>query len=321
MKSIPLNKSQFYNMQSRKKLNALLFFDKAQYSQNEYKIYCTNKGTRLVEEPKGYTLQLHKRVYKFLNQIETPQYLFSSVKGKSHIDNAKFHNGNDYVVALDLSKFFPKCSINYVYKFFRYKLNMSHTNARFLSEITTIDIIKYELNPIVKKWYSIANEKLKYSVPNTHVPTGSCLSQKLAFLSYIDMFDEIYDYCNKNSIKMSVYVDDIVISSKKRISKTFVKNILFIFSEYGQEANPKKIKYYKKGIAKKITGIYINDHNQLKAPSKQHYDIQKLRVHIDRGGNYNKIESLIGKLRYVSMLESGKFKQLIKKYSKMKNTE
>lgn len=321
MKSISFDKSQFYNMQSRKKLNALLFFDSTEYLQNEYKIYCTNKGSRLVEEPKGYTLQLHKRVYKFINQLETPQYLFSSVKGKSHIDNAKFHNGNDYVVALDLSKFFPKCSINYVYKFFRYKLNMSHTNARFLSEITTIDITKYELNPTVQKWYSIANEKLKYSVPNVHVPTGSCLSQKLAFLSYIDMFNEIYDYCNQNNIKMSVYVDDIVISSKKKISKTFVKKILYIFSKYGQEANPKKIKYYKKGMYKKITGIYINEDNQLKAPSKQHFDIQKLRVLVDRDRSYDKIESLVGKLRYVSTLESGKFKQLIKKYSNMKNAK
>lgn len=138
------------------------------------------------------------------------------MKGKSHIDNAKFHIENNYVVALDLSKFFSKCSINYVYKFFKYKLNMSYTNAKFLSEITTIDITKYELIPIVQKWYSIANEKLKYSLSIIHVPTGSCLSQKLAFLSYMEMFDEINDYCNQNNILMSVYVDDIVISSKKK---------------------------------------------------------------------------------------------------------
>lgn len=99
---------------------------------------------------------------------------------------------------------------------------MSHTNAEILSEITTIDISKYELNPTVEKWYSITNEELKNSVPNIHVPTGSCLSQKLAFLSYIDMFNEIYDFCNQNNIRMSVYVDDIVISSKKKISKSFV---------------------------------------------------------------------------------------------------
>ena len=72
---------------------------------------------------------------------------------------------------------------------------------------------------------------------------------------------------------------------------------------------------------KKITGIYINKDNQFKAPSKQHYDIQKLRVLVDRDRNYDKIESLVGKLRYVSTLESGKFKQLIKKYSNMKNVE
>lgn len=100
-----------------------------------------------------------------------------------------------------------------------------------------------------------------------------------------------------------------------------MKKILLIFSRYGQEANSKKIKYYKKGMYKKITGIYINEKKQLKAPSKQHHDIQKLRVLVDQDRKYDKIESLIGKLRYVNMLESDKVKQLIKKYSNVKNAK
>ncbi len=309
----PLDQNQFYGLKSKRKLKKMIFFDNDNYLQ-QYKVYCTNQGKRLVEEPFDCTLKLHKRIYKFISNIETPDYLFSSTKGKSHIDNAKFHKNYGYVVTLDLSKFFPKCSFSYVRKFFLNKLKMSSVNANLLAQILTIDISQICLNENVKEWYANAEKKLKYPIPINHVPTGSCISQKLAFLAYLDMFDEINKLCLKKKIRMSVYVDDIVLSSNRRISKTTIKSIIYIFSKYGHEVNKSKIRFYSTNRPKKITGIYIDKNNQLKAPSRQHYDVIELQKQINNGkiDNVKLLNTILGKMKYINNLEGKKFHQLIK---------
>lgn len=318
----PLNQNQFFGLKSKQKLKKIIFLNDDKYFQ-QYKVYCTNQGTRLVEEPFDCTLRLHKRIYKFIDNIETPDYLFSSTKGKSHIDNAKFHKDHDYVVTLDLSKFFPKCTFNYVRKFFLNKLKMSFVNANLLAQILTIDNSQINLDNKVKEWYGKVEKKLKYPIPTVHIPTGSCISQKLAFLVYLDMFDDIYKLCQKKKIRMSVYVDDVVLSSNKRISKKTVKSIIYIFSKYGHEVNKSKIKFYSLNKPKKITGIHIDKHNQLKAPSKQHYSVIELQRQIDNDNviDIKILNTILGKMRYINNLEGTKFHQLIKYDEKILKNE
>lgn len=315
MKAKPIKQNQLYKIKSLKKLKKLIFFDDEKYNKNEYNVYCIKDGNRLVEEPKGHLLSLHKRIFKFLNQIELPQYVFSSVKGKSHKDNALYHINNEFVVALDISKFFPKCSSSYVYKFYKNKLCMSHDNASLLTEISTIDSSNINLDSKVLNWYNNSTKTLKYPIPPKHIPTGSCLSQKLSFLAYMDMFNEIFVLCNSHHVRMSVYVDDIILSNTQRISKSLVKHIIYIFNKYGHEVNTNKIKYYGKGSTKRITGIYINNKKQLKAPCKHHLHVYKMKTKYEKGLALSNLESLIGKLRYINYLEN-RFGNLIKKYTK-----
>ena len=311
MKAKTIEENQFFNMKSKKKLKQILFFDDNKYIKNQYAIYCIDDGKRLIEEPRGHLLHLHKRIFKFLNQIELPEYVFSSVKGKSHKDNALFHIDNDYVVALDISKYFPKCNDVFVYKFYRYKLHMSHDNAKLMTEISTINITDADLNKNVLQWYTNVNKNLKYPIPCNHIPTGSCLSQKLSFLSYKDMFDEIYALCESNGIKMSVYVDDVVLSRNRKISKKFVKRIINIFNKYGHEVNHNKVKYYGQDSIKRITGIYINKKKELKAPSKHHLEAHEMIIDYGKDNCINNLDSLIGKLRYINSIEKDKFNNIL----------
>lgn len=317
MKKKSIEDSQFYGLKSKKKLRNLLLIGDNESVHSEYQIYRLKDTNRIVEEPKGRTKFLHQRIFKFLKEIETPDYLYSSVKGKSHIDNARTHLKNDYVVSLDLSKFFQKCDSGHVYDFFRNKMKMSEINASLLSEITTIDISKFELNANVKDWFQVVNGQLRYPIPVRHLPTGSCLSQLLAFFSYMDMFDEIYQYCSLKHFTLSVYVDDVVISSKRRISKKSVKYVMYIFSKYGHEVNTSKISSYIKDRPKKVTGIHINKDRQLKAPSKHHFTIKKMRCEFEETRDPNSLKSLIGKIRYVNGIESAHFGNLAKTYEEI----
>ena len=61
---------------------------------------------------------IHGRIKRFLQSIVVDEYLFSGQKGKSCIDKAKYHseNANQYLVKLDIKKFFPSVTFKHIYK-------------------------------------------------------------------------------------------------------------------------------------------------------------------------------------------------------------
>lgn len=312
-----ISENPLYNMKSINKLKNLLFFDENLVLQTQYNVFCANKGERLVEQPLGELNTIHKRIFKFLKLIEQPDYLMSKKKS-SNIVNASKHLRSNYVVTLDISKYFPKCSHAHVYQFFLNTMKNSVDNAKFLADVCTIDISKMMLSENVKIWYEKCNSQLKFSIPDSHIPTGSSLSQLLAFLSYENMFEEINLLCKKNNLIFTLYVDDIIISSNNRIKKSIVKNVYYIATKYGHEINMDKVKYYGPSNSKKITGVHINVQNKLSAPSRIHKEIVELAKELSNEKNPLKLQKFFGKANYVNAVESGKFRELIKHVKKMK---
>lgn len=61
-----------------------------------------------------------------------------------------------------------------------------------------------------------------------------------------------------NNAVMTIYVDDVTFSTKKRISRNFKDKIIAIVRKYGYQISKSKVKKHKKLYPKPVTGIVID---------------------------------------------------------------
>lgn len=239
-----INQSPLYMLKSKKKLGEVLYLslsklERLTKKQDNYIVFL--KKSRVIEQPKPLLEVIHRRLFNLLIKIETPAYLHSGVKGRSYITNAKAHLSSNKMVTLDIKKFFPSTKGWHVFNFFNKVMKCSPDVAYLLTALCTYD---------------------------NHIPTGSCLSQVIAFYAHYEMFEEIYNFASSKKLIMTCYVDDISISGNKANKSTifFLRKIL---SKERLDSSKKKEHVFGLGIPKMITGSVIVN-NQLKLPNHKH---------------------------------------------------
>lgn len=282
MRSNPL-----YNMKSKKKIARILLIDYIGYNIhdydffNNYNIFIKTSGTnsslkkRLIEAPLGKLKDVHKRIFNFLNMIKLPEY-YMSKRRSSYIDNHRPHKNSKYFYSIDISNYFINCSFKQVFDFFSNKLNMSKDVAIIISKLVTVDYKLIKLTRTLDAFIAHYKTENKYFEP-VHIPTGSSLSAILAFLSYQDMFDELYSLAIENTYTMTVYVDDINFSSQNPISKAYMSKVNKIVRKYGHNIKKSKKKYLDNTKHKNVTGVIITPDNKVKIPNKLHYKYKKFK--------------------------------------------
>ena len=257
-----------YRLQSKRGLKYLLkikttdFFDQNYVISSIHPYIDMNGKPRLIESPNPSLKSIQSRIKDLLSLITIPNYVFSSVKGKSYIDNAEYHLSNylRYVFKIDISSFFPSISRDNVYHFFAYDLNCSPDVSTALTNFTTIDLTR-EQTHIFEPIYSFLMEKNVFCY--NHLITGSPSSPILSFLVNHKMFDELKALANKQSITMSLYIDDITFSSFHPIPNSFKEQSYNLIMKYGYSISTDKTKYYSKKYPKLITGAIIDKNGHL----------------------------------------------------------
>ena len=268
----------------------------------QYKPYIETKPKkRLIEAPKNELKIIQKRIKKYLDCFDYPNNVFSGIKGRSYIDNAYYHIDSNYFVKMDLSKFFPNTSREKIYNFYATKMHMKSDIAAIMSDLSTVDLT----NIMTKEIEDFIKEKgIKHI---NHLPSGSPISSILSYLANIDMFNDLELLARKNNCMVSFYVDDIIFSSKNRISKSLVKDAEKIITKYGQIVNVAKTKTYITKDYKKITGCVIHNH-ELLIPNKTRYKIAKLL----KQDNYTskEINSILGLINNAHLFDRKKYNDL-----------
>lgn len=277
---------------------------------NKYKVYI-NDNNRLLENPNYELKQLQRKLLRKLYTIEFPTYVFSGVKGKSAYDNAMQHLNSEYVLKLDMSKFFPNTHRNKIYNFFLKKLKMAPDVAKICTDITTIN---YKDKDVYIEDGVYDYMKAKHIKIKNHLPSGTPTSQILSYLANLDMFDEIMNYCKEHNLLCSIYVDDITLSTNRKISFEEEKQLKAIIKKYGQKISKGKTIRYNNNEYKKITGFVISPQHQLVVANKTRLKIKKKILQIE---DIKKVE--IG--RKNSLLGLTNFTELSKKnaYRGLKN--
>ena len=117
----------------------------------------------------------------------------------------------------------------------------------------------------------VAGLLTRISTCHDHVPTGSCLSQIIAFYAHYTMFEEIHYLTSSLGLKMTCYVDDIAISGKNA-NKAVLYEVRGILKRRGLRSHPKKESVFRRRVPKEITGSMVLD-DRLKLPNRKHQKI------------------------------------------------
>ena len=180
-------------------------------------------------------------------------------------------------------------------------MKMKNDIAAIMSDLSTVD-----LTDIMTK--EIEDFILEKGIRHiNHLPSGSPISSILSYLANIDMFNELDLLAKKYNCIVSFYVDDIIFSSKNKISKSIVKEAERIITKYDQVVNIAKTKSYITSDYKKITGCVIYNH-ELLIPNKTKYKIAKLL----KQDNYTtkEINSILGLINNAHLFDKEKYNDL-----------
>ncbi|MCX7164772.1 MAG: reverse transcriptase family protein [Rhodocyclales bacterium] len=247
-KTYSLDQCPLYKMRGRKRLAQEVFnvelslLERIAGNSANYRVFTIQQGdkTRQVEVPKPILERIHRRLFVLLERIEKPDYLQSGVKGRSYIANARLHVGPVPLVKLDVKKFYPSVDAARVYRFFLEVMQCSPDVAGLLAKLTTYD---------------------------GHVPTGSSVSQLLAFFAAKPMFDELDNLAAKHGLRFSCYVDDMTFSGARATPA-------FLWAAK-QVVHSHRFSYHKDCCytaeqQKLVTGVLVdNDHIAI-LPSREH---------------------------------------------------
>lgn len=283
-KAYALDQCPLYRIQSRKKLAREIFnielslLERLASNSSNYRVFGIQQGekTRQVEVPKPILERIHRRLFVLFERIEKPSYLQSGVKGRSYITNAKLHLGFTPLVKLDIKKFYPSVDAARVYRFFNITLQCSPDVSALLTKLTTYD---------------------------GHVPTGSCVSQLLAFFAAKPMFDELERMAAQLALRFSCYVDDMTFSGV-HATPAFLWSVKQAVHAHRFEYH--KDQCYNASQQKLVTGVMVDCDHIAILPSKE-YEIWHHTHNLSNGDIEHRkaaINSLIGRVVAAGQIET-----------------
>nr|WP_262919609.1 reverse transcriptase family protein [Niabella hibiscisoli] len=173
--------------------------------------------------------RIQKTIHEFITaQSAFPDYMYGSIRGRNHIQNAFRHCNNVYFLKVDLKNFFPNISHRQVYGSL-VKFGLPHDIARIVTPLTTVE---------------------------GKLPQGAPTSCIIANLVLQNVARRLHDFARTNNLTFTCYLDDLTFSSKEDF-RALNEKILNIIKEEGFFPSPKKISYRK--ISCEITGIIVKN--------------------------------------------------------------
>ncbi|MEK5144026.1 retron St85 family RNA-directed DNA polymerase [Paenibacillus sp. FSL M7-0134] len=232
-----------------------------------------------------------------LDYLPNSPYATGFVKGVSILDNAKRHLDNTFFYCMDIEDFFPSISGKYVYNLFR--------------------ALGY--NKEVAKLFK------NYCTYNDMLPQGGVTSPALSNLINIRLDRRIAGLTSKRNITFTRYADDITLSSRNADKLMAVrKSIEEIILDEGYKINYKKSRLLRPGTRRNITGLIINDQNEVRV-DKDIKNILRAKLHNLEHGSLNIQEKeqlqahLNGWLVFIYGVDKITYNQLMKYWSKIKS--
>jgi hypothetical protein len=223
--------------------------------------------------------------------LEHPAYMHGGIRGKTIITNARPHIAADFILKLDIKKFFPSVSTTMVVNALMKHGGLSESAAQVVAALATHE------NMLI---------------------TGSPASTVIASLVIREGTERIYGLVRQRAGNMTVFVDDLTISGGKHLRSIEKKCIQWI-EETGVKVHPnKRIRTSGPIAAKIVTGTDIS--HGVDAPRGFRRGIQALCQQLDarsKAGqppSTTELASLRGKLNHLRQLNPGMAKAYMRRY-------
>ncbi|WP_284651051.1 reverse transcriptase family protein [Flavobacterium terrisoli] len=191
---------------------------------------------RIIRPSKGKLKVIQKQIKsRILDEILLPDNVHGGVRRRSNITNAKPHQGKKFQFTTDLQNFYPSIKSKMVYDCCL-KLGFSNHFASTLTKLIT--------------WKG-------------EVPQGAPTSTAISNLVFLKTDIELIEYCNKNHLTYTRYIDDLTFSSPVDF-RDKLPELLIIIKKTGFNFSYRKTLYNGK---QNITGIDVLN-NKISAPKK-----------------------------------------------------
>ena len=324
-------------------MKQLNFYCNPNHIHHRYRLFQIQKksgGARQIAAPRNKCfMMLLRSVNEILKAIYVPNvHAMGFVEGRSVVNNAEVHKGENYVFNIDLKDFFPSIEQARVWKRLQAKpYCISPEIAGIIAGICSMRINKEKVDDDAKHEN---DKKFKYVLPQG-APTSPILT---------NMICERLDYylgglAKRFGVKYSRYADDITFSSPHFVySKNgdFRRELNRIISEQGFVTNSSKTRLQKRGTRQEVTGIIVNE--KLNVAHQYKRDIRNIlhiwekygyndaysrflpRYKSNKGhvkkGNPDLINVIEGKLLYMKMVKGEEdlvYKKLYAKFCKLRD--
>ncbi len=158
----------------------------------------SNGGTRTIVDALPILKNLQDLINKrILSQVDYPRYLQGGIydpeSTRSYIADARIHVGCKVLISQDIKDFFPSVKYDLVLKIWMILFKFPPDVSRLLTKLTT---------------------------KNGELPQGAITSPALANLVFFDTEGEVVGKLEEMGLVYSRYVDDISVSSKKKLTRT-----------------------------------------------------------------------------------------------------
>lgn len=308
IKKYDITQCALYKCQSKKRLENLLNIElgglkKLSSAISYHTFEIDKKGStekRGITAPDYILKQVQARILQLIQKVHRPDWLISGEKGKCYIDNGRAHLLSDYVLTMDIKKFYDNCKRDRVYHFFFDYLKTAADIAKILTDIVTF---------------------------NGGIPTGCPTSQLIAYYAYQEMFHEISHVSKVYGCTFTLYVDDMTFSANAPFEpKKFARDVDRILRRYGHSAKRRKIKYYCKKDPKPITGTIITPAHTLDIPNNLQHKIyenfQTVKVCLDVPERLRENEKVVltlkGQIQAAKSIDKTRFPEITRLTYKIK---
>lgn len=257
-----------------KHLNYYCNPNNAFHRYRQFAIKKKSGGTRTITAPRNRSfMMMLQAVNEIFKAIYTPSdYAMGFTEGRSVVNNASVHKGQNYIFNIDLKDFFPSIEQPRVWKRLQLKpFNFPKPIANLLAGLCAMRMQKEDEN---------GQKQYKYVLPQG-APTSPIITNMIC-----DNLDRrLAGLARRFGLRYTRYADDITFSSMHYVyapKGDFRTELQRIISEQGFVINTDKTRLQKIGARQEVTGIIVSQ--KLNVMQKYVRDIRNLLYIWDRYG-------------------------------------
>lgn len=244
-----------------------------------------NGTKREITAPYPSLKYVQQWIYKnILSHVKLHGGAHGFVNNRSILTNVQVHQGNSFLLKIDLKDFFPSIHINRIIQVFK-SLGYEHHVSYYLAALCSYKGI---------------------------LPQGSPASPMLSNIIARHLDTRLYRFAKSFNFNYSRYADDIAFSGEV-INKKHIDYICDIIKDCGFTVNHEKVRLYRNSGNKILTGISLAT-GKPRLPRKYRRQLEKELFFIKKFGldehmthnkirKHNYLESILGKINFWLMIE------------------